>query len=204
MKRHQHRGGGDRPARPAGGRLVHDHGGLQRVRRQHRRTRAAFFIHTSTASAERPSIDEIMAGTAPRARRRSPACASSCNRCRRIRIGGQLTKSLVPVHLAEPEHAGALSTPHNELEATPAQLLGAAGRHQRLADQESAGERRHRPRQGVDPRRDRRSRSRTRSYDAYGNRWISTIYAPNNQYKVILELEDQLPARSGGARRCST
>ena len=28
-------------------------------------------------------------------------------------------------------------------------------------------------------------------YDAYGNRWISTIYAPNNQYKVIIELEDQ-------------
>jgi HAE1 family hydrophobic/amphiphilic exporter-1 len=28
-------------------------------------------------------------------------------------------------------------------------------------------------------------------YDAYGDRWISTIYAPNNQYKVILELEDK-------------
>ena len=28
-------------------------------------------------------------------------------------------------------------------------------------------------------------------YDAYGNRWVSTIYAPNNQYKVILEVEDR-------------
>jgi len=27
--------------------------------------------------------------------------------------------------------------------------------------------------------------------DAYGDRWISTIYAPNNQYRVILELEDR-------------
>ncbi|MFN8624856.1 MAG: efflux RND transporter permease subunit [Candidatus Binatia bacterium] len=27
-------------------------------------------------------------------------------------------------------------------------------------------------------------------YDAYGDRWISTIYAPDNQYKVILELQD--------------
>jgi HAE1 family hydrophobic/amphiphilic exporter-1 len=28
-------------------------------------------------------------------------------------------------------------------------------------------------------------------YDAYGNRWVSTIYAPNNQYKVIMEVEDR-------------
>jgi HAE1 family hydrophobic/amphiphilic exporter-1 len=28
-------------------------------------------------------------------------------------------------------------------------------------------------------------------YDAYGNRWISTIYAPNNQYRVIIELEER-------------
>jgi HAE1 family hydrophobic/amphiphilic exporter-1 len=28
-------------------------------------------------------------------------------------------------------------------------------------------------------------------YDAYGSRWISTIYAPNNAYRVIVELENQ-------------
>lgn len=28
-------------------------------------------------------------------------------------------------------------------------------------------------------------------YSAYGNRWVSTIYAPNDQYKVIMELEPQ-------------
>jgi HAE1 family hydrophobic/amphiphilic exporter-1 len=28
-------------------------------------------------------------------------------------------------------------------------------------------------------------------YGAYGDRWVSTIYAPNNQYKVIMELEPQ-------------
>ncbi len=28
-------------------------------------------------------------------------------------------------------------------------------------------------------------------YDAYGPRWISTIYAPNNQYKVLIELEPE-------------
>jgi HAE1 family hydrophobic/amphiphilic exporter-1 len=28
-------------------------------------------------------------------------------------------------------------------------------------------------------------------YDAYGDRWVSTIYAAENQYKVILELEEE-------------
>src|SRR5262249_52550771 len=28
-------------------------------------------------------------------------------------------------------------------------------------------------------------------YDAYGDRWISTIYAANNQYRVIIELEER-------------
>ncbi|OOP55903.1 MAG: acriflavine resistance protein B [Candidatus Brocadia carolinensis] len=28
-------------------------------------------------------------------------------------------------------------------------------------------------------------------FSAYGNRWVSTIYAPNDQYKVIMELEPQ-------------
>ena len=53
-----------------------------------------------------------------------------------------------------------------------------------------------RPRQGL-----RRSASRAEQienalYNAYGTRRISTIYAPNNQYKVILELRRALPARS--------
>ena len=36
-------------------------------------------------------------------------------------------------------------------------------------------------------------------YYAYGDRQVSTIYAPNNQYKVILELEPHLPDRPGDA-----
>src|SRR5207244_11344698 len=28
-------------------------------------------------------------------------------------------------------------------------------------------------------------------YDAYGDRWISTIYVPTNQYRVIIELEER-------------
>ena len=36
-------------------------------------------------------------------------------------------------------------------------------------------------------------------YDAYGPRWVSTIYAPVNEYKVLLELEPRVPGRSAGA-----
>jgi HAE1 family hydrophobic/amphiphilic exporter-1 len=34
-------------------------------------------------------------------------------------------------------------------------------------------------------------------YSAYGNRWVSTIYAENNQYKVILELGERFQADPG-------
>ena len=40
----------------------------------------------------------------------------------------------------------------------------------------------------------RPDRSRTRSYSAYGARQISTIYAPNDEYWVILEVEPQYQA----------
>src|SRR5262249_30465108 len=33
-------------------------------------------------------------------------------------------------------------------------------------------------------------------YDAYGPRWVSTIYAPTNQYRVMLDLLPQYQART--------
>ncbi len=35
-------------------------------------------------------------------------------------------------------------------------------------------------------------------YSAYGSRQVSTIYAPNNQYMVIMELEPTIPDGPGG------
>src|SRR5207237_3176399 len=32
-------------------------------------------------------------------------------------------------------------------------------------------------------------------YDAYGPRWVSTIYAPTNQYRVMLDLLPEYQAR---------
>ncbi len=36
-------------------------------------------------------------------------------------------------------------------------------------------------------------------YDAYGSRQVSTIYAPTNQYWVVMELEPRYQTRSVGA-----
>ena len=38
-------------------------------------------------------------------------------------------------------------------------------------------------------------------YDAYGPKWISTIYTPKNQYKVLIETGAEVPDRSGAAAR---
>ena len=50
--------------------------------------------------------------------------------------------------------------------------------------------------------------------DGFGPRWISTIYAPNDQYKVLIELEPQfqknpdviskLYVKSSGGQLCTT
>ncbi|MBI2470563.1 MAG: efflux RND transporter permease subunit [Planctomycetes bacterium] len=37
-------------------------------------------------------------------------------------------------------------------------------------------------------------------FSAYGNRWVSTIYAPNDQYKVIMELEPQYQTKPESLR----
>ena len=48
------------------------------------------------------------------------------------------------------------------------------------------------------------SRSRTPSISAYGSRQVSTIYAPNNQYQVILELLPRVPDATRRPSPCST
>ena len=77
-----------------------------------------------------------------------------------------------------------------DFEQKMASASGTAGRDQRPADQESAGEREYRPRKasalGVTA-----VQVEDALYTAYGQRQISTIYAPNDEYWVIMELEDQ-------------
>ena len=44
----------------------------------------------------------------------------------------------------------------------------------------------------------------TALYNAYGTRQVSQIYAPNNQYQVILQVAPEFQQRSDGAVACCT
>jgi HAE1 family hydrophobic/amphiphilic exporter-1 len=104
-----------------------------------------------------------------------------------IRIGGQFTKSLYQFTLQSPDT--------DELYRY-AQILEAKMRAlPELSDVTSDLQIKN-PQVNVEILRDKASIHGVTAeqiegalYSAYGNHWVSTIYAPNNQYKVILELD---------------
>ncbi len=104
-----------------------------------------------------------------------------------IRIGGQLTKS---------QYQFSMQSPNLDELYRSAPLLEA--RLRKLPELESVTSdlRLENPQANVVINRDKAStlgitasQIENALNDAYGTRWISTIYAPNDQYKVILELE---------------
>ena len=109
-----------------------------------------------------------------------------------IRIGGQVSKSLYQYSMQSPDKE-ALYAAARKLRSALAELPGLQDVTSDLEVSEPAGERGDRSRQG---RRARRHRQPDRGafYDAYGPRWVSTIYAPVNEYKVLLELAPQFQA----------
>jgi HAE1 family hydrophobic/amphiphilic exporter-1 len=107
-----------------------------------------------------------------------------------IRIGGQLTKGLYQLTLQSPD-TDELYRRSTELEAKLRELPGLQDVTSDLLIQS--------PRVNVEIDRDRAvalgvtaAQVEDALFTAYGNRWISTIYAPNNEYRVIMEL---LPER---------
>jgi HAE1 family hydrophobic/amphiphilic exporter-1 len=107
-----------------------------------------------------------------------------------IRIGGQLTKSLYQLTLQGPDTDGLYSRA-SELESKLRELPG-------LQDVTSDLQITN-PQVDVLIDRDRAlalgisaQQIEDALYSAFGSRWVSTIYAPNNEYRVMLEL---LPER---------
>jgi len=103
-----------------------------------------------------------------------------------IRIGGQLTKSLYQLTLQGPDTAE-LYRRAAELEAKLHELPGLQDVTSDLQIQN--------PQADVSIDRDRAlalgvsaQQIEDALFSAFGNRWISTIYAPNNEYRVLLEL----------------
>ncbi len=86
-----------------------------------------------------------------------------------------------------------------QLMAKMRELPGFVDVNTRPADREPAGDGGYRPRPRAVAGRDARSRCRTRCSAAYGSREVSVIYAPANQYSVILEVQPQYQRSAGGA-----
>mgnify|MGYP001593925531 CR=1 FL=1 len=106
-----------------------------------------------------------------------------------IRIGGQFTKSL---------YQFTLQSPDIEELYHYAPILEAEMRNLPILQDVTSDLQIKNPQINVVIHRDRAStlgvtarQIENALYSAYSNRWVSTIYAPNDQYKVIMELEPQ-------------
>ncbi|HZR81681.1 MAG TPA: efflux RND transporter permease subunit [Candidatus Binatia bacterium] len=145
------------------------------------------FTHLKKRS-ERDSIPEILARLRP-AVAQVPGMRAYMQVMPTIRIGGQLTKSLYQFTLQSPD-TDDLYQAAPKLEAKLRELP-------QLQDVTSDLQIRN-PQVNIDINRDRASalgvtaeQIESALSDAYGSRWISTIYAPNNEYRVIVELEPE-------------
>jgi len=106
-----------------------------------------------------------------------------------IRIGGQVTKSLYQFSMQSPDKPLLYASAQN-LESAVAQLPGVVNVTTDLAVKN--------PQVNVTIDRDKAAALQVSAdlienalYDAYGPRWVSTIYGAINEYKVLLELEPQ-------------
>jgi hydrophobic/amphiphilic exporter-1 (mainly G- bacteria), HAE1 family len=109
-----------------------------------------------------------------------------------VRIGGQVSKSLYQYSMQSPDR--------EELYAAARKLKSALavvpGLEDLTSDLEISS-----PQVNVEIDRDKAAalgvtanQIENAFYDAYGPRWVSTIYAPVNEYKVLLELAPQFQA----------
>src|SRR5262249_50361780 len=137
---------------------------------------------------KRPHVDQIIQELRPRLMQ-IPGINVYLQNLPPIRIGGQLTKSQYQFTLQSPDTA--------ELYQYAPQLEQALRALPQLQDVTSDLQVKN-PQVTVQIDRDKLAAlnidPRTVEdalYSAYGSRQISTIYAPNNQYKVIMELQPQ-------------
>jgi len=146
------------------------------------------FFHLKPPSERRLSVEEVIEELRPKLAT-VPGIRVFMQNPPTIRVGGQLTKSLYQFTLQGPDtqelyhYAPILEA---KMRALP-----------ELQDVTSDLQIKN-PQVNVVIHRDKAStygvtaeQIENALYDAYGDRWVSTIYAPNNQYKVIMELEPQ-------------
>ncbi len=106
-----------------------------------------------------------------------------------VRIGGQVSKSLYQYSMQSPNREELYKASRDLKKA----LTGLPGIEDLTSDLEISS-----PQVNVEIDRDKAAalgvtanQIESAFYDAYGPRWVSTIYAPVNEYKVLLELAPQ-------------
>jgi HAE1 family hydrophobic/amphiphilic exporter-1 len=146
------------------------------------------FFHLKPRSERNSSVEQVIEELRPKLAR-VPGIRVFMQNPPVIRIGGQLTKSLYQFTLQSPDT--------DELYRYAPILEEKLRSIPELQDVTSDLQIKN-PQINVLINRDRAStlgitahQIENALFDAYGDRWVSTIYAPNNQYKVILELEPQ-------------
>ncbi len=144
------------------------------------------FMRLKPRSERTLSADEIIQELRPKVSQ-VPGIMMFMQNLPSIRIGGQLTKSQYQFTLQSPD-TGELYQAAIELES---KLKGLPQLQDVTSDLQI-----NNPQVNIDINRDKASalgitaqQIEDTLYYAYGSRQVSTIYAPNNQYQVILELE---------------
>jgi HAE1 family hydrophobic/amphiphilic exporter-1 len=109
-----------------------------------------------------------------------------------IRIGGQVSKSLYQYSMQSPDRQALYKT----AQALQLALSGDPGLSDLTSDLEITS-----PQLNIDIDRDKAAALGVNAnviesafYDAYGTKWVSTIYGTANEYKVLLELEPRFQA----------
>jgi HAE1 family hydrophobic/amphiphilic exporter-1 len=134
--------------------------------------------------SERPGVDDVIQGLRPKVAK-VPGIQIFLQNLPLIRIGGQLTKSLYQFSLQSPNTAEL----YHYAPLLEEKIRAVPGLQDVTTDLQIKS-----PQVNVDIRRDRASSFSVTAgqiedalYSAYGTRQVSTILAPNNQYRVIME-----------------
>jgi HAE1 family hydrophobic/amphiphilic exporter-1 len=147
-----------------------------------------FFLHLKPRHERKESVDELIQKLRPKVAA-IPGLNVYMQNPPPIRIGGQLTRSLYQVTLQGPDT--------DELYKWVPPLVAAMSQVDGLQDVNSDLQL-NSPQVTVNIDRDRAlalgvtaEQIQNALYTAYGNRQISTIYTPSNQYQVIAEVEPE-------------
>jgi HAE1 family hydrophobic/amphiphilic exporter-1 len=148
-------------------------------------------VHLKPRDDRRDSVDQIIERLRPQAADVTGMEAYIQNPPT-IRIGGQVSKSLYQFSMQSADKPVLYDTARK----IRAAIAAVPGTQDVTSDLEIAS-----PQVSVDIDRDKAAALGVTAstiegafYDAYGPRWVSTIYAPVNEYKVLLELAPQFQA----------